>query len=564
MNDKPKSESWIRALDAIVLLGLSAFAFYLTFKSGFRGFYPFDQSIVFDGSYRVLSGQVAYKDFIMPFGPMVFWLHAVFFRLLGVSYYAYVFGAASVNVLATLCSVMMVRLLFPSRRLVSYVAGILTAVWFYPPFGTPWVDQTAFFFSFLGITAVLAAIFADPRRRAAREMLLAASGLLAFLAFISKQNAGAFMLPIYPLLIAAAYLPDQKLTLRRLGTFAVGLGGSVAGFVLWLAVASNLGNFIQYVIKLASELGERRLSHFFRTWFAIRKPSFGGRGPISVRVLVIVSLAVALLMLIMACRRLKSKGTAAKRLLLASMVCVYCICFQHVFISTTLNQPENGFGFVGIIFAIAVGLALLFAEPAALNLPVVAQGPALRMGFKLLVLVAAAVAVLVASSDGIKVSMSRKVHDIFRGPAFVEPFREAGLRGLRWGEPTRMGGSVIEAKDVAGLLAYLKERREKFFIFPDFTILYGLAKVPSPQPLLWFHEGVTYPKNAYDPRLDRWIVEDLKRNGVRIVIIEQVSWFNTGKRLDAFPEMKSYIYGSFIRIGQIGTFSIYEKAQGAN
>jgi len=559
LNGSLRSGPVARAVDAAVIAGLAALAFVLTLKAGMRGFYAFDQSIVFDGSYRVLSGQIPYKDFVMPFGPMVFWLHALFFRLLGVTYFAYVFGSATINVLATLAAIALSRILLRPGRVLSYAAGVLTAVWFYPPFGTPWVDQTAFFFSMLGIAVLAAAILAGPGRSLFRETLLAASGLLAFVVFISKQNAGAFMLPVYPLLILTAYLPDYRTALRRLATFLIALGASAAGFALWLAVASNSSTFIRYVIQLASDLGERRLGIFWRNWLGIRKPFFAGRGPLSVRVIILGSLLVALVVLVTACWRLGRNRAVSRRLVLASLVCIYLTLFQHVFINTTLNQPENGFAFLGVILAIAAGLLLELPQPHSLDIRSLARGSKLRPVLVSAVGVAVAAAVLAGSASGVRVSMSRVVMDVLRYPAFIEPFEEAGLRGLRWGEPTRMGGLSIEGKDVADLLTYLRQRRENFFIFPDFTIMYGLAGVPSPQPLLWFHEGVTYPKGAYDAVLDRRIVDALRRNNVRIVAIEQVAWFNTGKRLDAFPEMRSYIYGNFVRIGQIGTFAVYGK-----
>ncbi|HVP56460.1 MAG TPA: hypothetical protein VMU02_00050 [bacterium] len=553
---------WI--LDAAAIIVLGALAFVLTFKAGMRGFFPFDQSIVFDGSYRVLSGQVPYRDFVMPFGPMTFWLHAISFRLLGVTYFAYVFGSATINVLAVFTSIVMVRIFLPPGRLVSYAAAALTAVWFYPPFGTPWVDQTAFFFSMLAITALAAATVAGQGGKLRRDVLAGASGVLALLAFLSKQNAGAFMLPIYPLVAIVACLPDYRTGLRRLAAFAVGLGASIAGFAVWLVAASSSTNFMRYVIRLSSELGQRRLRTFVRNWLGIARPFFGGRGPISVRVVIIASVVVALAALVIGLRRLGRKQAVSPRLLAASLTCVYLALFQHVFINTTFNQPENSFAFLGVILAIGAGLLVELPEASWLSIRRLARGAHWRPALVSVVAVAVVLAVAVASAVGVKVSMARVVMDILRYPMFAEPFQQAGLKGLQWGEPTRMGGYSIEGKDVADLLTYLRGQHQNFFVFPDFTIMYGLAGVPSPQPLLWFHEGVTYPKRVYDAALDQWVVSDLKRNNVRIVVIEQVAWFNTGPRIDAFPLMKAYIYGNFVRLGQIGTFAIYQKPPGSN
>jgi len=155
MSESPAARA---ALGVTSFLVLPAFAFWFAFTAGQRGFYPFDQSIVFDGGYRVLSGQVPYSDFVVPFGPVAFWLQAFFFRLFGVSYFGYLMGAAVINAAATLCAVSVVRQLLPRSRLLPLASGVLTAVWFYPPFGTPWVDQTGFFLGLLGLVAVIWAV----------------------------------------------------------------------------------------------------------------------------------------------------------------------------------------------------------------------------------------------------------------------------------------------------------------------------------------------------------------------------------------------------------------------
>jgi hypothetical protein len=528
--------------DVIIVAAVCVLGFILTFKSGMRGFYPFDQSIVFDGSYRVASGQVPYRDFVMPFGPVTFWLHAVFFKVLGVSYFSYVFGAALINVLAVVASAGLVRLLFPSCRALAYLAAAVTAVWFYPPFGTPWVDQTAFFFSYLGLLALLAGAKQTRPRRG--DLLAALSGVAAFLAMLSKQNAGLFMLPAYPVVIVAAWLIERRGLARRLGWFGAGLGLSAAAFFLYLGLGSDLATFNRYVLGLASGLGRERLAALVATRFGIAQPYFGDRVPLVVNAALAASAAVSLVALVLAWRRGRARARAGP--VVAAVLCLYLLLFQHVFMNTTLNQQENSCAFAGPIIALAAGLLLMIGRKAR------------RARVALWVLaVAATVAV---SAYGVGISLDRKVHDIFRGDRFARPIKIEGLEGLRWAVPMRLRGFDIFEQDFLSLVAYLRERRENFLVFPDFTILYGLVGVPSPQPLLWFHEGVTYRKGETSD-LDARIVRDLERNRVNIVVIEQVAWFNTGERLADFPGLERYIYGSFTRLGQIGTFSIYERGR---
>lgn len=539
-----------------VVAAVCALAVILTLKSGMRGFYPFDQSIVFDGSYRVAQGQVPYRDFVMPFGPVTFWLHSIFFKLLGVSYFSYVLGAAVVNLLAAAAGVGLVRLLFPDDRWLSWLAGVITAVWFYPPFGTPWVDQTAFFFSYLGLLALVAGTAgAGPKRGG---LLTAVSGLAAFLAILSKQNAGVFILPAYPVVIVAFWLVERRGLRRRLAWFGAGLGAAAAAFVAYLAAGSDPATFGRYVIDLPSALGRERMAAFAATGLGIKQPFFGGRPPPAMSLALSASAVVCLAALVTAWRRRAAGGTKP---LAAAALTLYLLLFQHVFMNTTLNQQDNACAFAGPITACAAGLLLVMVSGRrASGGRGAASAGLLSRPLSAAVLVLAAAATVAVSASGIRVSLDRKVHDIFQGDRFAEPIRTEGLDGLRWAVPMRLRGFEIHQRDFLSLLAYLRESRENFLVFPDFTILYGLAGVPSPQPLLWFHEGVTYRKGETS-ELDARIVRDLERNRVAVVVIEQVAWFNSGERLDHFPALKSYIFENFSRLGQFGTFSVYRRGR---
>ena len=67
----------------------------LTF--GRRGFLPLDQSIVFDGGWRLVSGQIPFHDFVAPSGLVPSAIQAAFVSVLGVSWFAYCLHASIVN-----------------------------------------------------------------------------------------------------------------------------------------------------------------------------------------------------------------------------------------------------------------------------------------------------------------------------------------------------------------------------------------------------------------------------------------------------------------------------------
>ena len=267
------------SVDRGMVAGICVFAFSLAFAASGRGLFPLDQSIVFDGAYRIASGQVPYRDFILPFGPVTFWLQAALFEIFGVSWFAYRLGGALANAVGAACSIAILRALFPQLRLLSHLAGILTAAWFCAPFGTLWMEQTAFLFSFLGLALLVKRLPALEQRRPAAAVWLAASGALAFLSFLGKQNAGAYVLWLYPAVLGIRLWPSARAIAWGVACWGAGLAGSAALFALWLWGFSDVASFYHHVFEIPAQLGADR----FRDWASLAKMLLTGAGEDFVR-----------------------------------------------------------------------------------------------------------------------------------------------------------------------------------------------------------------------------------------------------------------------------------------
>lgn len=542
-----------RWVDLTVALGLGLLGFGLTYTSGSRGFFAFDQSIVFDGSYRIVSGQIPYKDFLMPFGPVTFLLHALFFKLFGITYHAYLVGSATIALVASVLSVC-ILILLKANPVAVLAGGIVTSVWFYPPFGTPWVDQTALFFSMLAIWLSLLAL-----HRSSRPLTYAFLCGLAWLAsFLSKQNIGAFIFLLFPLLFLGT---EGRHGLKKAVFFVFGICFGCAVFLVWLFLFSDPAAFLDWFFILPSRLGTERLSSLLRIGFGLIKPYFDGRGSLVMNIMAMVCFLVGILGLRSLGRRAIANPDIKKNALCCSILSTYIPVFQHIFINTTLNQADNGFGLSGLCFGNALTLLMGWRRISKHDqveglsdkpLKIIPMGSAKALIGGVVVIVG------LSTASGVKVSMERRVHDIFQGASFANEIEIDRLKPLRWAKPTAMGGYEITEESIVALTRYLNHMRSRFFIFPDFTIFYGLLGVPSPQPLLWFHQGVTF--SGEDNRwLDRKVRRALEQSQVEIVVLEQVSWFNTGKRLDKFPETKAYIFTNFTPVERIGTFLVYRK-----
>lgn len=534
-----------RLSDGAALAGLGLFAFWITIAAGQRGFFAYDQSIVFDGGYRIFSGQVPYKDFLLWTGPIAYALQAAFFWCLGVNYTAYLVSAAVFNVAAAYLAVAVVRVLFPTSRILAYLAGLLTAIWFYPPFSTFAAEQTAFFFSLAALWLTLWTMRSIPTLRWTSAALACGAGVLSWIAVLSKQQAGLYLLPLYPALLWIADLRDRRRAIVHCVSFLLGILVISLIFWWWLAAASNPENFVRYALEIPGQLGWERI--FRKGVLGLLKAFLIGVGPRSIRPVVVVMELITLATAWIAWRRAQGRWDAVRPYVLAALVCAALTHFQHVMTYTMENQSIIGLPFVGLIVALGVG--------------------SLRNAGKIAVIAVALWAVGVPAVVGTQVTFTRKAHDPVAGAAFSPtPIAIPAWKPLRWGQPTVLHGTEIREADVVQLYWELMKRGRNFFIFPDFTIFYGLTGRPSPQPIVAFNKGLTYP-DTYDPELDARVVRALAEHQVELIVLEEVSaryGGNSRRTLADFPALEAYLKSAFKEMRRIGIFTLYERSASEN
>jgi|GEM_PF-938120 len=540
----------------VVMLLLVALNFSV--KAAERGFSPHAQSILFDGAHRIISGQAPYRDFVMPYGPIAFWTQAVFSRMFGLDHFSCIFSAATLNVLATLFSVLIMRKLFPNGRFVSYLAGFLTAIWFAPPFGTLWMDHVAFFFSLFAVTAVL---YGLPMEKGGRSshLLFMLSGSAAFLSFASKQNIGIFMLPLCPMLLVAGFAPNRRSGLAGIGFFAAGLAGAFIAFLVWLLLASSPSAFWEQGIRMAGRLGAHRLFGDFR---GLLGTLLLGRGPAFNRIITSAVTVLSIMILGFYLRIRRLTGYSPPALLIPPLVCIYLTLAQRLSIQTSAVSPENGFPLIGIILATAAGMLfyLIHSDDSRVKQLIDSLKPLTRRDARAIVLAAVLLSSLYVCISGVSISLNRDVQDSVTGSLFPQYMTHSKLLSLRWGSPTMVEDTDVTERDLTNILTYLTQSRKKFFVFPDFTVFYGLIGVPSSQPLLYFAPGETYSAGG-DRHLDSLIVERLKENDVEIVVLEEKSVSDAELILGDLPLLKTFLKETFIKTGKIGIFHIYRKPE---
>ena len=137
-----------------------------------------------------------------------------------------------------------------------------------------------------------------------------------------------------------------------------------------------------------------------------------------------------------------------------------------------------------------------------------------------------------------------------------QPLQIEPLRFLKWGNPTLFHGQPVSAGNIEDLYRYLEAGRKPFFVYSRHTLFYGLLGMPSPQPLLWFHRGLTYG-NEYSPDLDASIVDGLIQSEVETIVVEETN--STGMVPGEFPAFERFLDQHFELHQTFGVFSIFEK-----
>jgi hypothetical protein len=491
-------------------VGLAVIAYGLVWSTGFRGFMPLDQSIVWDAAWRLLGGQLPFADFSMPNGLIPAALQAGLFAVLGVSWSSYVLHAALANALAALLVYVWLAAVF-RRAGPAIVYALATAALFYPLIGTPFMDQHAVFISALLIA--LATQDGMRARAAVRVWLLLP--LVATLAFLSKQAPSAWAV-IWTAGMLAWLVGRGHATRAALAALGLGTMSTAAIAVAALAWSSaSFGDLWTSLATLPGDIGRERLSW---AWLAPRladaaKPAV---------VVVAVALGAVLPML--------RRDAPADSALFAGASGLLAISVVHVLL--TDNSAWFGLG----ALPLAAGLAHALIERRV-------AGRLRHLGW----IVAAAVALqsLVVLVD---IGLTRAANELRRAD-----WANAGrgdridrrLDRLAWALPPAI------ARDAEGetgadvyrrLLDELRARTGGFVLIGDATILYSLAGRPSAFPALWFHPGLTYPRAGHParPAFDARLIESLSRYDVRTIVIDgKQTW--TGARAGDFAPIAACI-----------------------
>ena len=141
----------------LYILAVALFSFGANFYYSHIGVNPPDNFVLYNGGYRILNGYIPFKDYWLITGPLLDYLNAFFFTILGVSWKSFVFHSSLFNSLIAL-STYFILLEFKLNKLPSFLYTVSFSLLMYPVVGTPFVDHHSTIFVILAFYSLILGI----------------------------------------------------------------------------------------------------------------------------------------------------------------------------------------------------------------------------------------------------------------------------------------------------------------------------------------------------------------------------------------------------------------------
>lgn len=569
------SDNIKKILTIVSLVGIFIFGVLLVLKYGRIGFMPYDESIAFDGGWRVLSGQVPYRDFSTPDGVTVMLMQAAFFKLFGITWLAYVLHAAIINGLFGLIAYSFLRYFEISRPLSLWYAA-LSVVVFYAPFSTPFRDQHAFFFSL----AMLAAGFWSTKikNKKVGTFLLVGVPWLGTVALLAKQIPTLLVVPLLLMVLLKDRVQRKRIVKLILGSCAVVVMVLV---VLGQMIHVDVHMFLRDYIERPLQEMDSRATKFEQaaTGDQIAIANFLAKGsafwyeryPYSTEdksYWMFMSYGgIQLLLFLYAVWRIgskvskriankKNKDVDESNMEQIVFVATCLMIVQIIFIGITANLRENGLALLFIIVGLWHEIMLRWTKSLEKKCniktaPLVVLVTILFLG--------------ISFRDGVlfnvNVNKTRVAQDVApKNPVIEQPFKSKipALEFMDWKE-----GNIFQQgmtpEDIVGVYEFLTQHKGNFLLLGNASILYGITGRPSVNPALWFHQGLTVPK-PYTPEFSKYesaLLDNVKKYSVKYVIVED-SAKQWGNWLNPLPKLARHMKTNTCGETHYGVFEIVE------
>ena len=237
-------------INNITLLFLLIFSFFINQYYGYRGLTPLDDFLNFNCGYRILTGDIPFKDYYSITGPALCIIQNFFYKVFGINWFSLVIHASIFNVI--LCGIF--YFLLKKEKITNYLIilfCVCISILGYPNNGVPGVDHHAWV---LGLSSLL--LFYQGLIQKDKTIFIL-SPVLLFMSFLVKQVPSAYFFILILFIYFSYSMRDKKFYLLK--ELIIMSAVSIFFLVFLLKVYDiGLNKFIEQYIYLSLNLGSNR------------------------------------------------------------------------------------------------------------------------------------------------------------------------------------------------------------------------------------------------------------------------------------------------------------------
>ena len=222
---------------------------------GYVGILPIDSFLIFNSGYDLMSGYYPFKDYWTIKEPFIDFLQAIFFKVLGVSWFSYVFHASVFNCLITISTFFILKK-FDLKTNLCFFYAFCVSILFYPTTGTPFSDHHTLIFCVLSLYSFILAIKFN------KNIYWFLTPILLGFSVMSKQAPTVYVIILITLISLKYFFKTRKIS----GLIFAFLGFlSVISFFLALFFIAeiNLKDFFYQYYLYPKSLGGSRFEWIF-------------------------------------------------------------------------------------------------------------------------------------------------------------------------------------------------------------------------------------------------------------------------------------------------------------
>jgi hypothetical protein len=235
----------------IHIIIISLFSFLINFYYSKFGSFPIDTFLHYDSAVRILNNEYPVRDYWIVSGIVVDLIQSIFFKILGVNWFAYTFHSSLFNLVISIATYYFF-LSLGLNKINSLIYTLCFATLAYTISGTPFVDHHASFFLLLATYLIIHAL-KTPKKNYLWFFVV----MLFFLSFLSKQVPFAYVFFSQSVILLYVFIKNKYFNIVK--TIFISSAILTVFFLIFLSYLNiNFNDFYIQYIEYPKSIGEKR------------------------------------------------------------------------------------------------------------------------------------------------------------------------------------------------------------------------------------------------------------------------------------------------------------------